>query len=89
MEDQERNEKYIVKDSRKRSFLKALTGNGLEVLIDTILLSVIFSILGVASPVPISFVLSVITEVLCFITNYCNDRAWNFIQWGRKVEHDV
>lgn len=81
-------EKHIVKDTKMRSLFKALTGNGLEVLLDTILLSFIFGILGVASPIPISFALSVATEILCFVTNFCNDRLWNLTQYGRKVEHD-
>jgi len=85
---QKKDEKHIIKDSRKRSFLKALTGNGLEVLIDTLLLSFILFSLGVSSPVPISFALSVITEILCFVTNYCNDRIWNLFQYGREIIHE-
>ena len=77
--------KHKVEDTKLRSALKALSGNGLEVVVDTLLFASILSILGVSSPVPISFALSVATEILCFITNYFNDRAWNRIQWGRVV----
>lgn len=80
--------KHIVKDTKKRSLFKALTGNGLEVLIDTIFLTAILTLIGVPDPAPISFTLSVITEFLCFVTNFFNDRIWNLFQWGRKVEHD-
>lgn len=79
------NHKHKVNDTKLRSLFKALTSNGLEILVDTILISFVLSSLGISSPIPISFALSVITEVLCFITNYFNDRVWNRCQWGRVV----
>jgi len=76
--------KHKVEDTRKRSLLKALTSNGLEVLVDTILFDRVLSSFGI-SILPLAFGLSVTVEFLCFVTNYLNDRAWNRIQWGRKV----
>ena len=80
--------KHKVEDTRKRSLLKALTGNGLEVIFDTIIFGFIFVTLGMELPeaAGIGFGLSIMVEILCAITNYFNDRAWNKIQWGRKVE---
>lgn len=80
--------RHKISDERKRSFFKALTGNGLEILIDTFILGTILQILGIPSPYQISLGLSVLTEVLCFLTNYFNDRLWNRFQWGRKVEDE-
>lgn len=80
--------KHKVEDTRKRSLLKALTGNGLEVLFDTLIFGTALTALGLSVPeaAGLGLILSIGTEILCFITNYFNDRAWNRIQWGRKVE---
>lgn len=81
--------KHKVEDSRKRSFLKALTGNGLEVIFDTVIFGTIFkTFLGLSLPeaAGLGLALSIITELLCFVTNYFNDRIWNRLQWGRKVK---
>lgn len=82
------NHKHKVEDTRKRSLLKALTGNGLEVLFDTFIFGTVFHLLGlpIVEAVGTGLGLSVLTECLCFITNYFNDRVWNRVQWGRKVE---
>jgi len=78
---------HRVEDTRKRSLLKALTGNGFEVLFDTIIMASFFIFIGIKAPdaIGIGFGLSICTEILCFITNYFNDRLWNKTQWGRKV----
>lgn len=82
------NHKHKVEDTRKRSLLKALTGNGMEVIFDTIIFGMVFVALGMEIPhaAGIGFGLSVATELLCFVTNYFNDRVWNRVQWGRKVK---
>jgi len=77
---------HKVEDTRKRSLLKALTGNGLEIIIDTILIGTVLNLLGMPHPYEFAGAFSVVTEIMCFITNYMNDRVWNKIQWGRKVE---
>jgi len=79
--------KHKVEDTRKRSLLKALTGNGLEVIFDTIIFGIVFVALGmeVSHAVGVGLGLSILTEILCFITNYFNDRAWNRTQFGRKI----
>lgn len=82
--------KHKVEDTRKRSFFKALTGNGLEIIFDTFIFGLAFRILGLSIPeaAGLGLALSVLTEVLCFITNYFNDRIWNRTQWGRKVKDE-
>jgi len=79
--------KHRVEDTRKRSLLKALTGNGLEIVFDTFIFGYVFIQLGIGVPeaIGIGFGLSVMTEILCFVTNYFNDRLWNRTQFGRKV----
>jgi len=78
---------HKVEDTRLRSALKALTGNGLEVIFDTLLLMPLLVYLGmpIHEAIGLGVGISVVVEILCFITNYFNDRAWNRIQWGRKV----
>lgn len=79
--------KHKVEDSKKRSFLKALTGYLSEVLIDSFLISSILKIIGVetSSAISIGFGISLLTEFICFLVHYGNDRVWNRIQFGRKV----
>lgn len=76
-----------VEDSRKRSIMKALTANLLEVIFDTIVMGIIFSFLGL--PTEEAFLsgggLAVLTQVICFFTQYVADRIWNKTQWGRKI----
>ena len=76
-----------VYDTRKRSFLKALTANLVEIIIDTFVIGFILSYLGV--PYEVAYLsgggLAVLTELLCFCTNYIVDRIWNRTQWGREI----
>ena len=80
------NHKHKVEDARKRSILKALTGNGFEIIIDTLLIGSVLHLLEMPYAFGFAGIFSVVTEFLCFVTNYFNDRAWNKIQWGRVVE---
>jgi len=78
---------HKVEDTRLRSVCKAFSGNGLEVIFDTLLLLPLLMYLGmpIHEAAGLGIGISVLVEILCFITNYFNDRAWNRIQWGRKV----
>ena len=79
---------HEIEDTRKRSLLKALTGNGLEAVLDTLIIGTILTWLGmpIIEAAGLGISLSVTIEFLCFVTNYCNDRIWNRTQWGRTIK---
>jgi len=77
--------KHKVSETCIRSLLKTVSARLLEILIDTILLGVIYSLLGIPRPYEIAFSLSVVIECLCALATYVNERLWNKVQWGREV----
>lgn len=77
-------EKHIVNEIRKRTLLTILTGRILEITIGTLVIS--FLLLDNLEQ---SLIIAVLSEGLCIITSYINDRIWNKFQWGRKVEHEA
>ena len=81
-EQNTKKEKHIVKDTRKRSVFKALTGRALEISIGTFVIS--FFIL---QDLEKSLLIAVLNEGLCAIVSYFNDRVWNLTQFGRKIKH--
>lgn len=73
--------KHIVRDTKKRSILKALTGRALEVTIGTFIISIF-----ILNNLEQSLVVAILSECLCTATSYINDRIWNLSQFGREVE---
>jgi len=79
---------HRVEDTRLRSLGKGATGYILEVLADTFVIAGGISLLlGAPTETALSsgLIFAIITEGLCFMTHYINDRLWNRIQWGRRV----
>jgi hypothetical protein len=70
---------HKVCDSRLRSLLVVLTGNGIEVVIDFF----IFHFFGLN--LFDSGTLAIVTQVVCYTTSYFGIRVWDRIKWGRKV----
>jgi len=81
--NQMKENRHIVKETKKRSIFKAFTGRALEITVGTFVVS--FFIL---QDLRVSFGLAVFNEGLCAITSYINDRIWNLFQYGREVIHD-
>jgi len=73
--------KHKVEDTRARSILKALTGRALEISIGSFVIAFVFT-----ANLALSASVALINEGFCAVVCYFNDRAWNRIQWGRKVE---
>jgi len=73
--------KHKVEDTRARSILKALTGRALEISIGSFVIAFVFT-----ANLALSASVALINEGFCAFVCYFNDRAWNRIQWGRKVE---
>lgn len=77
---------HKVCETRLRSFLKNMTGNVVEFIIDFFILdAVIYQLsptisqaLGIAG-------ISALIEGVCFVISYLTDRGWNMIQYGRRV----
>lgn len=74
------HEKHKITETRKRSLLKGLTARILEITLDTFVLSFFIKI-------EIGLGLSIFLEATCYCVSYANERGWNRINWGRKVEH--
>lgn len=70
---------HRVNESKLRSFLKALNGRILEVLIDAVILYV----LGI--PFLEGIGVAVLIEGVCFGVCYVVERIWNKISFGRKI----
>ena len=75
-------QKSKVNETHKRSLLKGVSMRILEVTIDTVLLSILG--FGVGE----SLVVSIGIEGLCFVIHYINERLWNKISWGRRIEYE-
>lgn len=69
-----------VNETRKRSIAKSVVIVGMEICIDTIILTYLSFILP-----PIG--LAVVVEVICLGNHYIMERIFNKLQWGRKIEH--
>jgi len=52
---------------------------------DTLVLGSVLALIGIPFSFEIGGIMALVTELLCFLTHYGNDRIWNKIQWGRKV----
>ena len=73
--------KHTVKDTKIRSILKVLTGRALEVTIGTFIISIL-----ILNNLEQSLLIAILSECLCTLTSYVNDRIWNLSQFGREVE---
>ena len=71
--------KHKIYETRLRSFLKALNGRVLEVLVDAAILRV----LGI--PFLEGIGVSILIEAACFGISYGIERLWNKISWGRRI----
>lgn len=74
--------KSKVNETHKRSLLKGISMRILEITIDTVLLS----ILGFG--IEKSLTVSIGIEGLCFVIHYINERLWNKVNWGRRIEYE-
>lgn len=89
MIEMKHNHNHKVNETRRRSLLKALSGYIFEVTVDTFIIGIGLKLLGqfeTGAAFAGGFTLAAITEVLCFVSHYINDRLWNKVQWGRQVE---
>lgn len=86
MKEDENCHEHKVCETRLRTFLKNLTGNGIEFVIDFFILDAVICRLSptIAQALGIAGI-SALIEGVCFIISYLTDRGWNLIQWGRKV----
>jgi len=77
-------------DTRKRSFLKALTAYLLEVGADILISSGILTLLGLPPETAIigGIGIATIIELFCLLIHYLNDRIWNKTQWGRNAKDE-
>jgi len=73
--------KHKVEDTRARSILKALTGRALEISVGSFVIAFVFT-----ANLALSASVALVNEGFCAVVSYFNDRAWNRVQWGRKVE---
>ena len=76
-------ERHIVKETKLRSILKALSGRAFEISVGTFVISFL-----IIQDLEKSLGIAILNEGLCAITSYINDRIWNLTQFGRKVEHE-
>lgn len=77
--------KHKVYDTHKRSMLKALTARLLEIFIDTLCIGGVLHLTEIPNAFQLGFSFAVVTEALCALVTYINDRIWNRFQWGREV----
>lgn len=79
--------KHKVNETRLRSLFKAITGRLIEILVDSLLIGSLFTFLGVPYAFQLASGIAILTEILCALTTYLNERIWNRLDWGREVEH--
>jgi len=60
-----------------------LTGRALEIAIGTFVISYILT-----RSLELSMGVAMLNETLCAIISYFNERAWNLVQWGRRIIHE-
>lgn len=75
-------QKSKVNETHKRSLFKGISMRILEITIDTVLLSVLN--FGVEK----ALIVSIGIEGLCFVIHYINERLWNKVSWGRRIEYE-
>lgn len=69
---------YIVVESRRRSFLKAISFRVIEIALSTIIMSFFID-------ARIALGLSFANEGTCFLVHFIFERVWNKIDYGREV----
>ena len=70
-----------INETRKRSFLKAISFRVIEIALDALILSFFIT-------PAIAFGVAVSLEVMCLVLHYTFERLANRIQWGRYVTHN-
>jgi len=71
----------MINETRKRSLLKAISFRGLEIALDTIILSIFVEL-------KTAIWLALLLEGLCLALHYGFERIWNKSQYGRHVIGD-
>jgi len=71
----------MINETRKRSLLKAVSFRGLEIALDTVILSIFVEL-------KTAIWLAILLEGLCLALHYGFERAWNKSQYGRHVIGD-
>lgn len=69
----------MIYETRMRSFWKAVSFRGIEVAVDTLILSFFVE-------VPVAVGLAIALEVLCLILHYIFERVWNRSDYGREIK---
>ncbi len=78
--------KHEINETRKRSFLKAVSGRIVEISIGTLVFGTVLTFFNFPNPYALGFGLNLLEELLCFLVTYGTERIWNRIHWGRNVE---
>lgn len=78
---------HKVCDSRKRTLAIQVTDKIIEVIFDTLVVSLILErLMPLESAILNGLAVSLIIEGFCFFVGYLNLRLWNRIRWERKVQ---
>jgi len=72
-------QKHKVNETKTRSLAKTAISKGIEILVDTVVITIFIS-LGIP---PIVIAISI--EGLCFANHFIIERLFNRVQWGRKI----
>ena len=70
-----------INETRKRSLLKAVSFRGLEIALDTVILSIFVEL-------KTAIWLALLLEGLCLALHYGFERIWNKSQYGRHIIRD-
>lgn len=70
-----------INETRKRSLLKAVSFRIIEIVLDTLILSIFLEI-------HIALGLAIGLECICLGLHYGFERVFNKIQWGRYIMED-
>lgn len=72
-------QKHKVDETKTRSLAKTAVSKGIEILVDTIVITIFTSL----SIPPV--VIAITIEGFCFCNHFVIERLFNRIQWGRKI----
>jgi len=74
-------QKSKVDETKIRSLAKTTISKGIEILVDTVVIT-IFTSLGIP---PVVIAISI--EGFCFCNHFIIERLFNRIQWGRRIKY--
>jgi hypothetical protein len=78
--------KHAINETKARSSLKSVTGRLIEITVGTVVQGIVLTLLGFPSAFELGFMMTLIEEITCFSICFVNERIWNKIDWGRKIE---